>query len=265
MNDWLAILWGALQGITEFLPISSSGHLFLLQSATSFQKDSLFFIVILHGATILSIFTVFFKDLQQTFTPLKSATTKKLLLNLTISTVPLVFVGLFFKSFIEQAFKQPVVAIGFLSTGALLLFLAFRQKKYFQSSLKLHELSLLQAFVLGLFQVLALLPGFSRSGWTISAGLFLGLRPQDAVYYSFLMALPAVAGACVLEIFEKVSNGFWQGFTFSVLLGFVTAYLVGVLALYWTLKLVQKERFFLFGFYLIPLGFYLLLFGIKVN
>ena len=254
MAEWLSFLFGLLQGLTEFLPISSSGHFFLLEKLMGLEQDSLSIIIILHGATVLSVITVFFKDLKTFTLSLHTKPSQSLLLKIIISSIPLAIVGLFFRRLVEQSFQETFVAIGFLMTSLLLLSLFFKKKI---PSSSLDHLSYSKAFLVGVFQAVAAFPGFSRSGWTVSAGLFLGLSPRASVYYSFLISLVAIAGSVLIEV---VGHFHSIVFSFDLIIAFLTAYISGTLSLYLVLKIVQKEKFFLFGLYLLPLSFYLILF-----
>ena len=196
----------------------------------------------------------FFRDLVSFRSSIASKKQQKILLRVLISSIPLLFVGLFLKSLVSWSFKEPVVASGFFITGTLLLSLRFNKNT---QTVDIENLSLAKAFIIGVFQSLAVLPGFSRSGWTISSCLFLGLGKKDSVYYSFLIAIPAIGGSLLIELVQNFAN---IEFSYYLLVAFLVSYLSGTLALFLILKLVQKQRFSIFAFYLIPLGFYLLLF-----
>lgn len=269
MDAIKSLFLGLIQGLTEFFPVSSSGHLFLFEKILDIHHNSLSFVVILHGASLLSIATVFFKELKSFAFDLNQPASRLLLLKVVVSSIPIAFVGLFLKSLVEQSFHETIVISGFLGTGLLLLSLPIKDSifrlarfgphssSYKPAHIHLNDLSFTKAFVIGIFQALAVLPGFSRSGWTVSISLFLGLSANQAVYYSFLIALPAIGGSLIVEVIQNFHN---IHFSFNLLLAFVTAYASGTLALFLILKLVQKQKFFMFAFYLLPLSFYLLLF-----
>lgn len=251
---WEGIFSGLLQGITEFLPISSSGHLFLLEKLLHFTENPLSFFLVLHGATALSILLIFSKDLRQLSFSIQKKESFSLTLKILIALVPLIFTGLFFRSPLEKyGFQEWVVGLGFLLTGLLLFTPSSLFKNPTVKTLK--DLSFPSAFTIGLAQALAVLPGFSRSGWTIAAGLLLGLSPRAAVSFSFLIALPAILGSCVVFFLQERGMGFFSG---EMLWAFITAFISGTLSLLWVINLVQRRKFYLFGFYLIPLGCYLL-------
>ena len=253
-DEWKSLVFGLLQGITEFLPVSSSGHLFLLEKILNFTESPLPFFLVLHGATALSIITIFAKDLQRMGLSLRTKETHSLLLKILTALTPLVIVGLFFQTSLEkQGFQEHIVGMGFLLTGLLLFMIPLLNRN---RALSLKDLTFPMALGIGAVQALAVLPGFSRSGWTISAGLFLGLSPRSAVAFSFLIALPAIFGALIVHLIQD------GGMVFSKDLAraFGSAYISGTLSLWLVLSLTRRKKFHLFGFYLIPLGLYLLFF-----
>ena len=268
MIDWNYIFLGLLQGITEFLPVSSSGHLFIMEQILKTNKAGLSFILLLHTATLLSVLVVFSKDIKSFIFNIQKKKNSQLFIKLVISLVPLLFVGLFLKSFVEQSFEKNTVAFGFLSSGLLLLSLCFIKKK----KLSLEEMSFLQAFLIGLAQAIAVLPGFSRSGWTIAVGLYCGLAPRTAVYFSFLISLPAIAGSSLVDLAlyfskkpETVNPNLLSltsefELSLSLLLSFLIAFSSGFLSLLLVLKIVQSEKFYFFSFYLLPLSCVVFLF-----
>ena len=264
MIDWRQLFLGFLQGITEFFPISSSGHLFLMEQFLKSDQASLSFVLILHAATLLSVVAVFFKDIKSFAFEIHKKENRKLFFKLVITLLPLFFVGLFFRSFVEQSFEKNTVTLGFFSSGLLLLSLFFVRK----GKLSLKEMSFLQAFLIGLAQSVAVLPGFSRSGWTIAMGLYCGLAPRVAVYFSFLISIPAIAGSVLVNLAlnfsknsEKMNSDLLTGTEiFSLSLSFVLAFFVGFLSLLVVLKMVQSKKLYLFSFYLLPLSLMLFLF-----
>ena len=192
--DWLYILLGFLQGVTEFLPISSSGHLFLAKKLLHIEELSLSFVLLVHLATFFSVLLFFYIDIKKLFITFLNELS--LFFKLLVSLIPTLIVGLFFKSFIEESFEKNLISFGFLFSGLLLLSLFFL--KYRQKSLE--ELSFLQAFLIGTMQALAVLPGFSRSALTITMGLYCGLSARAAVFFSFLISLPVIAGSSLKPI-----------------------------------------------------------------
>lgn len=261
---WENVFFGLLQGLTEFLPVSSSGHLFLLSRFFKTTEETFFLVLTVHGATLLSIITVFWKNLLPT---LKN---KSLILKVFVALIPLFVTGLFFKSFVLKSFREEIVSIGFLVTGFLLLSLFFKKtsskdfsegKAFLFKENSLESITFLKAFLIGVAQSLAVLPGFSRSGLTLWMGIVLGLSPRRAAFFSFLIALPAIIGAVMVEGFTQTFNGGSPPLSSGLLPAFLAAYISGTLSLLILLKLLYQKKLYLFGLYLIPLGFYLIFFN----
>ena len=249
--DWFYIFLGFLQGVTEFLPISSSGHLFLAKKLMSAEKLSLSFVLLVHLATFFSVLVFFYKDIKQ----LLFSFSKQPLLFFKILTAlaPTLIVGLFFKSFVEQSFEKNAVALGFLASGFLLFSLFFIKQK--QKSLE--EINFLQAFLIGAMQALAVLPGFSRSALTITTGLYCGLSARSAVFFSFLISLPVIAGSSLIDFFSSSGSVSANGIELG--LSFLTAFITGVLSLFFVLKSTQSHKLRFFSFYLFPLSLFVFL------
>ena len=251
--DWLYIFLGFLQGITEFLPISSSGHLFLAKKLLNTEELSLSFVLLVHLATFFSVLLFFFKDIKQLlFTFLKQPL---LLFKLLVSLTPTLIVGLFFKSFVEQSFEKSLISLGFLFSGLLLFSLFFI--KYGKKELR--EIGFLQAFLIGAMQALAVLPGFSRSALTITTGLYCGLSTRSAVFFSFLISLPVIAGSSLIDFLSRTSPFFTNTKNIDLGLAFLTAFITGVLSLFVVLKSTQSHKLKFFSFYLIPLSLFVFL------
>ncbi|MCZ0933205.1 MAG: undecaprenyl-diphosphate phosphatase [Oligoflexia bacterium] len=245
--DWFYIFLGFLQGVTEFLPISSSGHLFLAKKLLNTEELSLSFVLLVHLATFFSILVVFFKDIKQLF--FKFFQQPLLFFKLLISLIPTLIVGLFFRSLVEQSFEKNLISLGFLISGILLFSLFFIKQK--QKSLE--KMSFLQAFLIGVMQALAVLPGFSRSALTIIAGLYCGLSARSAVFFSFLISLPVIAGSSLVDFYNSPPK-LSANITAELSLSFLTAFITGILSLFFVLKSAQSHKLKFFSFYLIPLS-----------
>ena len=251
--DWLYIFLGFLQGITEFLPISSSGHLFLAKKLMNTEELSLSFVLLVHLATFFSILLFFFKDIQQLIVNFFQQ--PPLFFKILVSLTPTLVVGLFFKSFVEQSFEKNLISFGFLISGILLISLFFIKPK--QKTLE--EMSFLQAFLIGVMQALAVLPGFSRSALTITAGLYCGLSARSAVFFSFLISLPVIAGSSLIDFLSQFSSFSTNTNGIELSLAFLTAFITGLLSLFFVLKAVQNHKLKFFSFYLIPLSLFVFL------
>tara|TARA_Y100000310_G_scaffold337205_1_gene423677 strand:- start:980 stop:1714 length:735 start_codon:yes stop_codon:yes gene_type:complete len=226
------ILLAIIQAATEFLPISSSGHLALISNLIG--EPNLFLITILHLASLLAVLIFLRKEIFQ----LVSFKEKynKLWLFLIIATIPAAIFGFIFKSFIESQFQNNFLFLGFAFLfSSSIIFLTINAKSFSKLNNK-------NAFLIGLSQILALFPGVSRSGITISSGLFTGLKKEQAVKFSFLLFIPLVLGATILEIGEFY-------FSFSLLLAFIICFILSLVFLNILYIIVKNNKFWLFSIY----------------
>jgi undecaprenyl-diphosphatase len=258
-----AILLGIIQGITEFLPISSDGHLFIGQMLLGVEQSdphqALLFTAVLHAATTLSIIVVFWKDIVEILRDLLKFQwneNTRFSAWVLISMIPAGIVGILLKEYIEPL-HQPsygnLILTGFmLALTGLLLFASSRIKA---SS---GELNPWKAFVIGIFQAAAMLPGLSRSGSTISTSLALGIDRMKATRFSFLMVVPVILGGTLLELkdyFESPAAQAAQLFSpLEMGAGFVTAFVFGLLACRWMIALVRRSKLDYFAWYCIAIG-----------
>ena len=247
-----AIILGVVQGIAEFLPISSSGHLVIADavlrefSDSTVPRESATMGIALHFGTLLSILVVYRKEL------LGFISDRRLVTQIIIATIPVGIVGVMFGSWVEHAFQTPLLAgCALIVTAAFLLAGHALQRRDDHVA----EISMVTAFVIGLFQAVAVVPGISRSGSTIAAGMFQGLTRARAAQFSFLIAIPAIGGAAVMQL-KKVLTGEepFSGDSGAIALGTVVAFVVGVFALRWLLKLVVADRIYVFAIYCVLVG-----------
>lgn len=252
-----AIILGLVQGLTEFLPVSSSGHLVLVQKAMAVEDSGITFEILVHFATLLSVVIYFWKVLWKMllsilppFRP-ELARERKMIGLLAIGTVPAVVVGLTFRDTFEQVYENPiVVSLLLLVTGSVLFLprlLAARKKEG-------SEVKLPSAIAMGIGQAIAILPGISRSGSTIVAGMISGTKSEDAAEFSFLLAIPAIAGAMVLAVKDMVSEGIETALLTNYIAGGIMAFLSGLIAIYSVLAAVRKGRFEWFAYYCFAAG-----------
>ncbi|MFP4018826.1 MAG: undecaprenyl-diphosphate phosphatase [Bacteroidales bacterium] len=258
---WLeALILGILQGLTEFLPISSSGHLEIGKVLLGTEvEQSMLFTVVVHGATVFSIIVVFWKDIFQIIS--RSLTFRLndstlYVLKIFISMIPVLIVGLFFKERVESFYTGNLQFVGamLLITAALLTFSHF----YNPANKKITYAS---AFLIGISQALAVFPGISRSGATISTGLLLGGKREEVTRFSFLMVLIPIIGANILDLAEFEASMEIQSRLIPLLVGFIAAFISGLFACKWMIKIISQGKWLYFAFYCVAIGMIALVFG----
>lgn len=252
-----AIILGIIQGLTEFLPISSSGHLMLAQYLFGFDhlEHFVFFNLVCHLGTLLAICWIFFDKISQTI-----QSQHRFFFQLCIATLPLAPLVFFMKS-IKTIFDKPQFLGFFFLTTASLLYLGIRFGKNTSSSISKH--SWRDCFLIGCFQAIAVLPGISRSGATISGARLLGWTSQDAVTFSFLLAIPPILGGTLHELLHlphaSLATPLPIGL-FQYLSGFATSFLVGIFSLHLIQRLAVKQQFMYFVWYCLGLGIFTLIY-----
>lgn len=258
-----AILLGILQGLTEFLPVSSSGHLELGRVLLGVDEDgsgNLFFVIAMHAATALSTIVVFRKDigriLWDVYT-IKFTDNINLLLFIALSSIPAALVGFFLKDEIESLFVGNTVLVGsmLLFTGAL-LFISSRTPK------KPRILDYKRSLLIGVAQAIAILPGVSRSGATIATGLMIGIRKKHVARFSFLMVLPLILGATLKEAMDYDPSARDSIDPLVIGAGFAAAFFSGLFACRWMILLVRRSKFWYFSIYCFVVGTIAIIAGI---
>ena len=253
MSFFQAIFLGIVQGLTEFLPVSSSGHLVIFQKIFGFTEAPIAFDALVHFGTLAALIVFFRKEILNIFK------NKKLILNLAVGTIPIAFIGFLLKDKIEEIFNSLLlVGFSFLIT-ATILFLASKVK---ESKKGIKEIKKLDSLIVGLFQALAILPGVSRSGSTISGAIFRDIKKEDAFNFSFFLGMIAISCAMSLQIpdiknfsSDEIANGF---------LGFLFAAIVGYFSLKVLKKFVINGKLHYFGIYCAILGVICIIFGAVV-
>ena len=248
MDTLQAIILGVVQGLTEFLPVSSSGHLQLANEilGTDLNPESnLTFSLTLHAATALSTVVILWAEIWKLLKGIFSRTftaEQAYVLKIIISMIPVGIVGLFFKDYIEAAFSSiAVVGVMLLVTAALLSF------AYYAKPRQKESLSYRDAFIIGLAQAVAVLPGLSRSGSTIATGLLLGNKKESVAQFSFLMVLPPILGNALLDCLKGDFGGGVE--TLPLVAGFVTAFITGCIACKWMIDIVKRGKLIWFAVY----------------
>lgn len=249
-----AIILGIIQGLTEFLPVSSSGHLELAKvilGDNSVPEESMLMTVVLHGATALSTIVVFRKDIVDLVKGLfqfKNNDEFKFSLNIVVSMIPAGAVGVLFNDEIEAFFGGKILLVGsMLIVTAILLIFADKAKNTDK------KVGIVQAILIGISQAIAILPGISRSGATISTSVLLGIDREKAARFSFLMVVPLILGKMAKDILDgafDVINGSLVNYG----IGFIAAFVTGILACTWMIKLVKKSKLRYFAYYCLVIG-----------
>ncbi|MEM6263544.1 MAG: undecaprenyl-diphosphate phosphatase [Bacteroidota bacterium] len=266
MNLFEAIILGIIQGLTEFLPVSSSGHIELGKVILGVKpKDPLLFSVVVHAATALSTIVVYAKDIWNLIKGLFEFSwneSTRFVALIVLSMIPVGIVGVFFEEQVEVLFNEQIVLVGaMLLVTAGLLWFSSRPRE--QSG----HISFLKAFIIGVAQAIAILPGISRSGATISTALILGVSREQAARFSFLMVLPPILGATLLKVkkYTETSGAAEAVQTvadsaavevgpIALVAGFVAAFISGLLACSWMIKIVKNAKLWYFAIYCLVVG-----------
>lgn len=242
-----AIILSIIQGITEWFPISSSGHLALIQDYFGFQN--LPFDVFLHLASVIAVVVVFWKDIIKLMN-LKEKSNLKYIFYLIIALIPAFIAGFLFKNQIKAAFSNPLyLGIFFIASGVLVYSTKFSKEKK-------DKPNFLDSLYIGIFQAFAVFPGISRSGATISSGMYRGLEKEKAVKFSFLLAIPVILGAAILEAKDFIA----ADINYTVLIiSFIITLAVSLFTIKILLRIVRGEKFYLFGLYNFLIGILVLI------
>jgi undecaprenyl-diphosphatase len=262
MTIFDAIILGVIQGLTEFLPVSSSGHLEIFKvilGENSLPQESMLMTVVLHAATALSTIVVFRKDIFDIFKGLfqfKNNDEFIFSVKIIISMIPAAFVGVFFNDQIEYLFSGNLILVGgMLIITGLLLILADRAK--FTGK----EVSYKSALIIGISQAIAILPGISRSGATISTSVLLGIDREKSARFSFLMVVPLILGKMAKDILSGDVNVQSDSFL-PMSVGFLVSFFVGLLACTWMISLVKKSKLTYFAIYCFAVGVIALIYSL---
>ena len=265
--SWLeALILGLVQGLTEYLPISSSGHLAIGSALFGVNgEDNLAFTVAVHVATVLSTIVILWREIVWIFQDLfkgKWNEGTRYIVNILISMIPVAIVGFFFKDKVEAIFGSGLLVVGccLLVTAILLAF------SYFAKPRQREHISPFHAFVIGIAQALAVLPGLSRSGSTIATGLLLGNKKEKLAQFSFLMVIPPILGEALLDVKDMVTEGaeatLGGNISLGVLaVGFIAAFLAGCAACKWMINIVRRGKLIWFALYCAIVGLATIIFS----
>ena len=258
--SWIqALILGLIQGLTEYLPVSSSGHLAIGQALFGLEngESNLAFTVLLHVATVLSTVVILWSEIVWLFKDLfkfKWNEGTKYIVNILISMIPVAIVGFFFKDKIEAVFGSGLLIVGImlLVTATLLTF------SYFAKPRQKENISPVHAFIIGIAQACAVMPGLSRSGSTIATGLLLGNKKEKLAQFSFLMVIPPILGEALLDVKDMIEVGFGEAMgglsPVAAIVGFLAAFISGCFACKWMINLVKKGKLIWFAVYCVIVG-----------
>jgi undecaprenyl-diphosphatase len=272
VNIIQAIILGFIQGATEFIPVSSSGHLVIVPWLMGWEKPSLLFDTMLHWGTLLAIFVVFWRDFlamirawflslaQRSFADPDARTAWFII----VGTLPAVVAALLFQDFLEGMFLNPQAVGFFLLVTALLLFVSEQlTKRYSGNGRPLARMNWSDSIVIGVAQAFALFPGISRSGSTIAAGLARGISREQAARFSFLLGTPAFFGAGLLQVVKVMGadGDMLVGNLTPILVGFTVAAVTGVVVIRFLLRYLRNHTLYVFSAYCLALGLFTIVFS----
>jgi len=269
MELFRSVLLGVIQGLTEFLPVSSSGHLALLPTIFRIEAPTLALAMSLHLGTLIAVVIYFYKDvinLVQSFFSIfkKERNSKekkylKLLILILVAIIPAVIFGVLFSDKVDQTFSKPRIVSVLFILNALLLFSAhlYSEKGY----VSLENAGFKNAVLVGLFQVFALLPGISRSGSTISGGIFSKLRKEDSARFSFLISVPVVLGGALFEMKDLFKGTSQNHSVIYIFVGFFVSFLVGLISIRLLFNMLKKSKLYFFAVYCLIIGIIGLIFS----
>lgn len=269
MDHLEALILGLIQGLTEFLPVSSSGHIAILQEWFQINTDNVSITIVAHAGTLLAIlfyykkeFGSIFRNLLRSRTSILVNPTIRLLSLVFVASIPAAVVGIVFRKFFDSLFdSSELVAVFFLVTAIALIFSRTKSEDYepMQTNTEYisHQITYLQAFLIGCSQAIAICPGISRAGFTITAALFLGLKKQNAAFFSFLISIPAIIGATVLELdnISAIDN------ISTLVTLFFSSLVFGFVGLWGVIFVLHRGKLHYFAAYLVPLALYLLFYA----
>ncbi|MGN0236015.1 MAG: undecaprenyl-diphosphate phosphatase [Paludibacteraceae bacterium] len=267
MSWWEALILGIVQGLTEFLPVSSSGHLEIGQALLGTAgEENLTFAVVVHAATVLSTLVVLWKEVaylfRGTFTTLRWNQEKDYVAKILVSMIPVFIVGMFFKEQVESFFGQGLLLVGIcLIVTSLLLWLSeFLNKRIHREG---HEVTYRDAIIIGLAQAVAVLPGLSRSGTTIATGLLCGVKKESVAQFSFLMVLIPILGEAFLDLLDLLQGEVSTAIGWlPLVVGFLAAFGTGCLACRFMIGIVRKQKLIYFAIYCLAVGIFAIVYGL---
>lgn len=262
MSWWEALVLGIIQGLTEFLPVSSSGHLEIGQAVLGTAgEENLTFAVVVHTATVLATIVVLWQEIAKlfrgTFYTLEWNAEKDYVAKILVSMIPVFVVGMFFKDEVESFFGNGLLLVGIclIVTACLLYLSEWLSKRVAARGKESHDVTYRDAFIIGLAQACAVLPGLSRSGTTIATGLLCGVKKESVAQFSFLMVLVPILGEAFLDLLKLLQGELTSSLGLvPMLVGFAAAFLTGCFACKFMLEIVRKQKLIYFAIYCLCAG-----------
>jgi len=255
MNILQAIILGIIQGATEFIPISSSGHLVLTREILGWDDPGIVFDIFLHLGTLIAVLIYFRKDWLKIIRSLFDKNgDRRLFIYLIIATVPAFALGPFLNDYVENIFRDILWVAAFLIITGFIFLSVEKYSDYKIEKKSTDKMTWKDALLIGLVQILALLPGISRSGVTIAAGMFRSLKRIEATRFSFLMATLAISGAGVYGALKATNGSYIDGYLIEIMVGLIVSAVVGYLSIKYLMKFLAHHRLNTFAIYLICLG-----------
>ena len=270
MSWWEALILGIIQGLTEFLPVSSSGHLEIGQALLGTAgEENLTFAIVVHAATVLATIVVLWKEVailfRGTFCTTKWNAEKDYVAKILVSMIPVFIVGMFFHKQVENFFGNGLMLVGIclLVTAGLLYFSEWLSKHLAAKGKEGHEVTYSDAILIGVAQACAVLPGLSRSGTTIATGLLCGVKKESVAQFSFLMVLIPILGEAFLDLLDLLKGELGSGLGFlPMVVGFVAAFATGCFACKFMLNIVRKQKLVYFAIYCLCAGTFAIVWSI---
>lgn len=249
------VVLGLIQGLTEFLPISSSGHLVITQKLFGINENQLLISVLLHFGTLIPVLIIFWEDIKEILSFKKEK--RHFIFLIIVASIPTALMGIFFEDFFESLFASTISTAFMLIITGFILLIGDKLANYDKD---ITNFKWLNAIIVGIAQGLAIIPGISRSGSTITASLVQGLKKEDAARFSFILSIPVIGGAGLLKVGDAFSQGVSNFNTLAVVLGMISAVISGYIAIKYFIYILKSKKLIYFSYYLWIIGVIILLY-----
>ncbi|HMA59954.1 MAG TPA: undecaprenyl-diphosphate phosphatase [Halanaerobiales bacterium] len=249
------VILGIIQGLTEFLPISSSGHLVIMQKLFNIEQNQLLISVLLHFGTLIPVLIVFWEDIKEILYFKKEK--RYFIFLIIIASIPTALMGVFFEDFFEKLFSSTLSTASMLIVTGFILYLGDNLADYEK---EITNFKWLNAVLVGIAQGIAIIPGISRSGSTITASLIQGLKKEEAARFSFILSIPVIGGAGLLKVGEAVNTGVTNFNMTAIILGIISSIISGYIAIRYFIYILKKQKLIYFSYYCWSIGTIILLY-----